>query len=117
MESGVLDVNVDGDWTEVPAGETHAVAPGVPHTFRNRVPVELVNVHEPALEFERFFRRFHALVDERGVSLPPRGFRSAVLTGMLFSEHEQEVVSVKPPRFVMRLLAGLGRLTGHRLPE
>lgn len=115
--SGVLEVDVDGEWQEVRAGETHAVPPGTPHTFRNKVPVEVINVHEPALDFERFFRRFHRLVLEQGVGLPPRNFKSLVLLGSLFSEHEQEVVSVRPPQVVMRLMARLGRLLGYRLPE
>lgn len=115
--SGVLEVNVEGEWTQVPAGEKHSVPPGTPHTFRNREPVELKNVHKPALEHERFFRRFHQLVTERGVRLPPKSFKSFVLMGMLFSAHEQEIVSVKPPQFVMRVLAALGRLLGYRLPD
>ena len=115
--SGALEVNVEGEWERVPAGETHAVPAGTAHTFRNTVPVELVNVHQPALDFERFFRRFHRLVRERGVGLPPKDFKSFVLWGMLFAEHEREVVSVKPPQVVMRLLARLGRLLGYRLPE
>lgn len=115
--SGVLGMNVEGEWTEVDAGETHSVPAGTPHTFRNNVPVEVMNVHEPALEIERFFRRFHRLVREQGVGLPPRDFKSFVLLGMLFSEHEQEVVSVKPPKTVMRLLAKLGRFLRYRLPD
>lgn len=115
--SGVLEVNVDGEWQRVPAGEKHSVPPGTPHTFRNREAVELINVHEPALEHERFFRRFHELVTDRGVSLPPGDFKSFVLMGMLFSEHEKEIVSVKPPQFVMRTLAKLGRMLGYRLPD
>lgn len=114
--SGILEVNVEGEWQEVHAGETHTVPAGTPHTFRNKVPVELINIHQPALEFERFFRRFHRLVREQGVELPPRSFKSLLLLGMLFSEHEQELVSVKPPQVVMRLLARLGKLMGYRLP-
>lgn len=115
--SGVLEVNVEGEWKQVPAGEKHRVPPGTPHTFRNREPVELINVHKPALEHERFFRRFHKLATEEGVSLPPDNFKSFLLLGMLFSAHEQEVVSVKPPDFIMRTLAFLGKLSGYRLPD
>lgn len=117
VQSGTLDVNVDGDWTEVPAGETHTVPPGTPHTFRNREPVELINRHRPALEYERFFRRFHKLVRDEGVTLPPKGFKSFVYLGMLFSDHETEVKTVKPPHFVMNGLSGLGKLLGYRLPN
>lgn len=66
--SGVLEVNVEGEWKQVSTGETHRVPAGTAHTFRNRVPVELINVRRPALEFERFFRRFHQL--DRPAGLP-----------------------------------------------
>lgn len=115
--SGALEVNVEGEWEEVSAGETHTVPPGTAHTFRNRTPVEVVNVHRPALDFERFFRRFHRLVTERDVGLPPKSFRSVLLLAMLITEHETEVVSVKPPQSAMRVLAFIGRLIGYRLPE
>lgn len=115
--SGVLEVNVEGEWKQVPAGEKHSVPPGTTHTFRNKEPVELINVHRPALEHERFFRRFHRLVTEQGVKLPPKNFKSFVLLGMLFSDHEQELISVKPPKFVMRGLAVLGRVLGYQLPD
>lgn len=115
--SGVLDVNIDGEWQEVPAGEKHTVAPGTPHRFRNKEPVELINVHRPALQYERFFRRFHELVSEHGIRLPPNNFKSFVLLGMLFSDHEEEVLSVQPPQFVMRGLAQVGSLLGYRLPD
>ena len=114
---GMLEVNVDGEWKEVPAGEKHTVSPGTPHTFRNEEPVELINIHQPALEHERFFRRFHKLVTEEGVSLPPESFNSFVLMGMLFADHQQEIVSIKPPHFVMKTLASIGKLLGYRLPD
>lgn len=115
--SGVLEVNVENEWKEVAAGEKHSVSPGTPHTFRNKEPVELINVHQPALEYERFFRRFHKLVTEEGVTLPPGNFKSFVLMGMLFTDHEQEVISKKPPKFIMRTLSSLGKLLGYQLPD
>ncbi len=115
--SGVLEVNVEGEWKKVPAGEKHIVPPGTPHTFRNRQPVELINIHQPALEYEHFFRRFHKLAIEEGISLPPGNFKSFLLLGMLFSAHEQEIISIKPPKFFMRTLAFLGKLLGYRLPD
>lgn len=117
VRSGVLEVQIDGEWREIPAGESYSVPPGTPHTFRNREPVQLIDIHEPAHDIERFFRRFHRLVIEWGVSLPPGDFKSAVLLGMLFSDHEREVVSVNPPRWAMKGLAALGRLLGYHLPD
>jgi quercetin dioxygenase-like cupin family protein len=115
--SGVLEVNVEGEWKRVVAGETLTVPVGKAHTLRTNTPVVLINTHKPALEFERFFRRFHRLVTEQGVRLPPKDLKSAVLAGMLFAAHERENVTVRPPRVVMRVLATLGRLLGYRLPD
>lgn len=41
---GTLDVFVDGDWSQVRAGEKATVPPGVPHTLRNTAeePVKTV---------------------------------------------------------------------------
>ncbi|WP_206668646.1 cupin domain-containing protein [Halorubrum depositum] len=115
--SGVLEVYVDGEWTEVTAGEEHTVPPGTAHTFRNATPVEIINVHEPALRHEAFFRRFHRLVTERGVSLPPEGFSDVLLLAMLTTEHEEDIYAVSPPHWVFKVLTVLGRALGYRLPD
>ncbi len=114
--SGVLEVYVDGEWMDVSAGEEHTVPPGTPHTFRNKTPVEVINVHQPALQHEEFFRRFHRLVTERGVSLPPAGFNDILLLAMLTTEHEEDICAVSPPHWAFRALAVLGRVLGYRLP-
>lgn len=116
--SGTLDVCVGGKWRKLTAGESVNVPAGTPHTLKNEsgAVVRLINVHKPALDFERFFRRLHALVCSRGVNLPPKDLRSAILVSMLFSEHPQEVFSVKPSRRVIKALALIGRLLGFNLP-
>ena len=115
--SGVLEVYADGEWMEVSAGEEHTVPPGTPHTFRNKTPVEVINVHEPALQHEEFFRRFHQLVAERGVTLPPGGFSDIVLIAMLTTEHEEDIHAVSPPQWVFRILAGIGRVLRYDIPD
>jgi mannose-6-phosphate isomerase-like protein (cupin superfamily) len=116
--SGTLDVCVGGEWRKLTAGESVTVPAGTPHTLKNEsgAEVKLVNVHKPALEFERFFRRLHALACSGRVRFPPKGLRSAILLSMLFSEHPQEIISVKPPRWLMKALARVGRILGYKLP-
>jgi len=116
--SGTLDVCIDGTWKRLAAGESATVPAGTAQTLRNTSgsEVRLLNVHSPALDFERFFRRLHALVSERGVGLPPKDFASLVLISMLFVDHKDEVVSVRPPAIFMRLMASAGRLLGYRQP-
>jgi quercetin dioxygenase-like cupin family protein len=118
VTQGELDVCVAGAWRKLMAGESLTVPPGVAHTLKNSSPAEvrLVNVHKPALEFERFFRRMHAMIESGKMTLPPRGLGSLLGISMLFSAHEREIVSVKPPQAVMRALAGVGKLLGRKLP-
>lgn len=85
VQSGTLEVCVGGEWRQLKPGESVIVPRGTPHTLKNisGTEVRLVNIHKPALGFERFFRRLHALVWER-VQLPPKNFASLVLISMLF---------------------------------
>ena len=116
--SGTLDVCVGGEWRKLGPGESVTVPAGTPHTLKNEsgAEVKLVNVHKPAQQFERFFRRLHSLACSGRVTFPPKGLRSAILLAMLFSEHPQEVVSVKPPCWLMKALARVGRILGYKLP-
>jgi quercetin dioxygenase-like cupin family protein len=119
VESGTLDVCVDGQWRKVTAGETVTVPAGVPHTLRNTSGAEarIVNVHKPAHDFERFFRRLHALASSGTVKFPPKGLKSVILLSMLFTDHPREIYSVKPPRAVMKAMALLGKMLGYKLPR
>jgi mannose-6-phosphate isomerase-like protein (cupin superfamily) len=118
IESGTLDVCVGGQWRKLTAGESVTVPAGTPHTLKNSsgAEVRMVNVHKPAQDFERFFRRLHALAASGMVKLPPKGLKSVVLLSMLFTEHPREIFSVKPPRAVMKVMALLGRMLGYKLP-
>ena len=117
VRSGVLEVYEDGDWMDVSAGEKHTVPPGTPQTFRNKTPDELINGHDPATQHEAFFRRFHQLVTERGVSLPPSGCADVVLLAMLTVGHADDIRAVSPPHWAFTGLAGLGRVWGYTLPD
>ena len=117
--SGTLDVCVGDEWRKLAPGESVTVPAGTPHTLKNEsgAEVRLVNVHRPALAFERFFRRFHALVSSGKLKLPPKDLRSVILVSMLFSDHPQEVISVRPSRRVMKVLARIGKILGYKLPS
>jgi mannose-6-phosphate isomerase-like protein (cupin superfamily) len=117
IRSGTLEVRLGQEWKQVRAGETLTVPRGTPHTLRNSAPVELINIHRPALDIEHMFRTLHCLVTEHRVTLPPKDVRSAVLVGMLFTEYERENTTVQPPVAVLRGLARIGRLLRFRLPQ
>src|SRR5262249_50179601 len=116
--SGTLDVCGGGEGGARAGGESVTAPAGTAHTLKNQggAEVRLVNVPRPALAFERFFRRLHALACSGKVKFPPKGLRSAILVSMLFREHSREVISVRPSRRVMKALALVGRILGYKLP-
>lgn len=113
--SGALEVQVEGEWTELTAGEKHTVPPDTAHAFRTSGPVEMINVHRPALRYEEYFRQFHKLKTERGVEMPPKSPKAMILLGMLQMEYQREFIGVSPPQWAYRILAALGRLLGYKL--
>jgi mannose-6-phosphate isomerase-like protein (cupin superfamily) len=127
--SGTLDVCVGGEWRRLAAGESATVPAGTPHTLRNGsgAEVRLVNVHRPALGFERFFRRLHALACSRGVSLPPRGLplqlvAAVVEVGIAAGRHQVEQLGKAALRGVGVWVSGVShglllRLSCRPLPK
>jgi hypothetical protein len=116
---GTLDVNINGQWQELGPGESATVPAGVVHTLKNAHPVavRLLNVHKPALGYERMFRRMQALIASGKLTLPPKNFGSLVRISMLFVEHETEIKSASPPHGVMRFFAFVGNILGYKLPD
>jgi quercetin dioxygenase-like cupin family protein len=115
--AGELEVQVDGEWSTVDAGEKVVIPPNTEHAFKTTGAAEVINIHQPAMQFEEFFRGFHRLKTERGVSMPPDDLKSAISLAMLIVEHEDEQRVVSPPHRSFKMLARLGHLLGYRLPE
>ena len=109
---GALEVFMNGEWSPVQAGEKATVPAGVPHSVRNAgdEPARIINVHQPALRFESFFRDMHRLIHEGKIKrLPPKEPRSAIYAAMLFGNYPDEIRTTKPPNGVFKALAFVGR--------
>ncbi len=120
VQSGVLDVCIDGRWREVRPGERVTVPAGTPHTIRNLHTEEMraINVHAPALDFPHYMAGLHELAHSGKVrALPPNDPRSVIYLSMLFTAHKQSLISVKPPQRLMQILAFIGRRLGYQLHE
>ena len=116
--SGTADVFLNGRWHQVHAGESLTVPRGAPHTIKNEhdEDVRAMNWHRPAMRFEDFSRTFHRLATSGRIkSLPPKDLSSLIYAAMLFTEYEDTQIVVKPPPFILRLLAFVGRRLGYRL--
>ena len=115
--SGKMEVYQNGKWEIVSEGMKHIVRPGTDHAFRTNDPVEVINIHKPALRYEEYFRKFHKLKTKVGVDMPPKSFKGMVLLGMLQVKYEQEFIGVNPPQWLFKAMASLGRLLGYTLPK
>ena len=73
------------------------------------------NTHEPALRFDEYFEGLHQLV-ARGI-VSQRGMTPKALLhlALLMSSYPNEIISVKPPDLLMRLLGRLGRFLGYHI--
>lgn len=110
-----LEVFRDGRWNAVPAGESLTVPRGAVHGFWNasEAPVRFLNVHRPALVVQEHLETLDRLIRAgkiRGTKDP----RSLIHMSMSAVEHRPDV-AVKPPKWVIRGLAFIGRRLGYKL--
>jgi len=112
--SGTLEVFKKDEWITAGAGEKITIEKGEPHTFRNTTNefVRVYNTHEPAMEFENFFKGLHKFAKSGLVKNGRMNFKSIAGISTLWTNYPKEIVSVKPPLLVMKLMAAYGRLTG-----
>jgi len=116
--SGTLDVFVDGRWRQLRAGESVTVPPGAPHTLKNShdEATRAITVVRPARSFHDFMSTFCDLATSGKIrSLPPKDLWSLIYVSMLFVRYEETIVSVKPPAFVLKVLAFVGKRLGYEL--
>jgi quercetin dioxygenase-like cupin family protein len=115
---GELDLYVNGKWKRLSRGETASVEAGVPHTFRNpsMSVTRVYNTHAPAMRFGEYFESIHRVVKSGNVQPDRMTVRAMLYLSMLMVNFEDEIRSVRPPHFVMRVAARVASLLGYRLP-
>lgn len=112
--SGELEVFKKDKWITASAGEKITIEKGEPHSFRNSTNafVKVYNTHQPAMNFEGFFKGLHKFAKSGLVKNGKMTFKSIVAVSTLWTNYPKEILSVKPPAFVMKALAVYGRMTG-----
>lgn len=112
--SGELEVFKKDKWIKANTGDKVVIEKGEPHTFRNPTNkyVRVYNTHQPAMQFEDFFKGLHKFAKSGLVKDGKMSFRSIVGVSTLWTNYPKEIVSVQPPSFVMKTLGALGRITG-----
>lgn len=112
---GQLDVLIDGTWRTLSAGESASVPPGVPHTFRNPIGAvsRVRNVHAPAMRFGEYFGTIHRIVESGSVAHDRMTPKAMLYLSVVMLWFKREIVSVRPPNFIIVLSAGVAKLLGY----
>ena len=115
---GTVEIYKQDQWHKVSAGEEIFIPRQTPHTFRSRDTADAYfkYVVTPKGGFTEMLRTFDKLM-VAGKIRSNSDLRSLIYLAMTFKRHEEEVVSVTPPQFVMSLLAGIGKLLGFKMED
>lgn len=114
---GEMEFFVEDKWVAAKKGEKIMVPKGVPHTFRNptKDTVKVFNTHQPALKMEHYFEDVCKILDKLtdNRSNPLRmNFRTKLHMGVLMNNYREEIIAIKPPDNVLKLLGKIAALTG-----
>ena len=114
---GELDLYFDGSWRTLLAGQRLVVPAGVPHTFRNSSDqvTRVLNSHQPALRYDGYFEGLGRIVSRGIVSSQKMTPKVILHLAVLMTSYREEIVSVRPPDTLMRLLGRVGRLLGYQV--
>ncbi len=112
---GSLDVQINGQWRTIVAGESASVPPGVPHTFRNSAATvsRVHNVHAPAMRFGEYFESIHKIVVSGAIATDRMTPKAMLFLATVMVRFKDEIVSVTPPHFVVVISAALARMLGY----
>ncbi|HEX2532621.1 MAG TPA: cupin domain-containing protein [Chitinophagaceae bacterium] len=114
---GRLDVQVNGRWRTLHAGELLTIPPGTPHTFRNphHGLTRVYNTHAPALRYQAYFEGLARIVQHLSGGRPAplaRNWKTATYLSMHLHRFRPEIVSVRPSPVLVALLSRVGRWSG-----
>jgi hypothetical protein len=118
VQEGWFEIQLDGEWRRVEAGEAATVLPGQAHTFRNHSggTVVIRNVHDPHHDFETYIRRIAALTHELEANAP-NSPKAAMAMARLWQDHSDLIQPAPLPlRVAFPLLGLLARVTGVSAP-
>ena len=111
---GEMEFYIDGKWMKAKQGDKLVAEIGQPHTFRNKTDkmARVFNTHQPAMDFDGFFRGLHIFSESGLVKKGKLNFKGMLGISTLFTNYPEEIISVKPPAFVMKVMGSLGKALG-----
>lgn len=116
IHEGELELYLDGKWKTLKAGEEAHIPKNAVHGFKNSTshPTYLTNIHTPGLNFGASLVAMAKLAKE-GKLNGTKGFKNLFYLSQHSLNYTDTIVSVKPPKFVLELMAKLGALLGYKI--
>ena len=114
--SGSLDLFFDKEWHTVALGQSICIPNGKVHAFRNTTNeiTKTINTHDPGLRFQEYLEVMQRLIQE-GKITNLTGLGSGIYLSLHSLAFSNEFVPVQPPYWLIKLMAGIGRLLGYKL--
>jgi mannose-6-phosphate isomerase-like protein (cupin superfamily) len=117
---GKMEVNMNGKWQLLQAGDVLTVPKGTPHTFRNpdNSITRVYNIHSPAMRFDAYFKGLHDIVTKLSAGKNEKlkmNLDVAMHMSVLMKKYPEEIISVNPPNFIVSILNGIGKLRGIKV--
>ncbi|HMG15675.1 MAG TPA: cupin domain-containing protein [Saprospiraceae bacterium] len=114
---GEVEFILSGKVIRLKPGEIINIPINTPHTFKNITEnwLKMKDTHIPALSFEEMMRDLHQLVIKSGKIKSFKDVKSLIYLSMLWIKYKDSQRSVDPPYFIMKIMAGIGKLTGFKI--
>lgn len=111
---GEMEFFIGKQWIKAKKGDKLRAEKGEPHTFRNRSGKSafVYNTHQPAMDYEGFFCGLHNFSRSGLVKDGKMSFKAVLGIATLYTNYSNEIVSVKPPAIVFKILSFIGRRMG-----
>lgn len=115
---GEMEFYVKDKWIKAKKGDKLTVEKGVTHTFRNPTHdrVKVFNTHEPALDMEDYFEDVCKVIerasDNRTKAVSMKSLKTILLFSLLMNNYRNEIIAVKPPDLLVRVMSKIAKLTG-----
>lgn len=112
--TGNLEVFKQNAWQQLKSGEEIYIPKDTPHTYRSRDNYDCIFEYRltPKRNFSAMMQTFEKLMNENKLT-GTSDLKSIIYLSLVFKKFESEVTSVKPPAFVINIMAGIGRLMGY----
>lgn len=114
---GEMEFFIKDTWVTAKQGDKLTVPKGVAHTFRNPSDkiVQVYNTHQPALCMQAYFEDVVKILDKvtenrtRNFSM---NLNTKLYLGALMNNYRNDIIAVKPPDFVIKILGLIGKVIG-----